>query len=95
MRYNNYLIGVLIFILVIAAGYLFIKLIPIIAVLAAAYFIYKFIKNHIFKIKIKRSSNNDIDDNVEILNDKSYTDDENNSEIKNVIDVDYKDVHKD
>jgi hypothetical protein len=94
MKYNNYLLGILIFILVIAAGYLFIQLIPIIAVLVAAYFIYKFIKDRIYKLNIKRHSNKDVDDNVEILNDKTDFNNENNSEIKNVIDVDYKDVHK-
>lgn len=94
MKYNNYLLGILIFILVIAAGYLFIQLIPIIAVLVAAYFIYKFIKDRIYKLKIKRHSTKDVDDNVEILNDKTDFNNENNSEVKNVIDVDYKDVHK-
>lgn len=94
MKYNNYLLGILIFILIIAAGYLFIQLIPIIAVLVAAYFIYKFIKDHIYKLTIKRQSNKDVDDNVEILKDTTNFNNENDSEIKNVIDVDYKDVHK-
>ncbi|MDF2879762.1 MAG: hypothetical protein K0R54_319 [Clostridiaceae bacterium] len=92
MKYNNYLLGILIFILIIAVGYLFIQLIPIIAVLVAAYLLYKFIKVRIVNLKIKRNENSN--DNIEILNNKPGFDDESKSKIKNVIDVDYKDVQK-